>query len=285
MIRRLIDEIASIHLLEPSLCDLFVEGTNDRYLLNWYISRLGKSHLAAVCIQLIDVPNSIVEKHGLCPGSDRSRVIALAYELHDRGLASSSVLCLIDLDFEPYIPLIRRVPLLLFTDYNSFETYLQSPIVLDKFLQVVLCGFCWTAQELLDKAIPILIRLFAIRLANEQLGWRMEWLSVKRYIYIQQVAITFEEDSFITAYLGKNSKLRQREEFITALKATASSLNDSPMLSTRGHDFTYMLHLVIRELKHGNFFPDETRLERALYGCAEFSQLSKHPLFIRIFGL
>lgn len=284
-IRRSPAEIAAIHRLEPTLRDIFVEGPNDAAIVQWFLRQARRTSVAVVAIEMIDVPDELIAAHGLRLGSRRSSVLALAYDLTDRGVASTTVLCIVDQDADRYTSVERSVPLLAYTDYNSFESYFMNEHVLGKFFGVVLRRPAFAPREVLDSMIPVLRTLFALRTAQQSLHWNIEWLQPKKYLSVDRGSIELDTQKFVTAYLGKGHRLHQLAEFMTAVQAVDAVLDPSPLLSTRGHDFTYVLFLWVARVCTPCPFRDCTALEGALSGCLEYSDLMSYPLFQRVASL
>lgn len=79
--KRTLDEILAIYAFEPGLKDIFLEGRADKNFIEWYLRANGVRDVSVYPIDLIDIPNEIITKHGFTPKSNRSRVLALACEL------------------------------------------------------------------------------------------------------------------------------------------------------------------------------------------------------------
>ncbi len=109
---RTISEIIAIHRTEPSIRDIYVEGNCDLHLLNWFIQETGKNGVTVIDIGLIEVPDTVILQYGLNLNCRRSKVISLAYELENAGITKSTVICLVDLDMQPFFPLFKNASLL-----------------------------------------------------------------------------------------------------------------------------------------------------------------------------
>ena len=279
MIRRTIQEIIAIHQLEPKLRDVYVEGNNDCQLITWFFGEIRNVNIVILAIALIEVPDELVENHGLNTGSNRSRVIALAYELHESGISASKVKCIVDLDFEPYMPLKRKVPLIEFTDYNSMESYLFNSRTIDKFLHLVIKGFPLNGDSVLARLSTVALRLFAIRLTNEMLQWCMKWVQPRKYISYDEDTFEFDEEGFLVSYLNTNVRAKELHAFVEKLNEVTARLRDSILFSARGHDLTYLFFLLVKSIKKGCKFTDPEIFERAFLGCVEFNDLNDKILF------
>ncbi len=79
--RRKIREIIAICKLEPDQKSLIVEGWEDRKILNWFLKRKGRDDIKIYLIDNIDVPTELIKKYNLGTGSNRSRVIAISFQI------------------------------------------------------------------------------------------------------------------------------------------------------------------------------------------------------------
>ena len=78
--RSTIRELISRYKLEPSLRDVYVEGSKDRSLLSWYCASNGMRDVSVREIDTVEVPSSLIVARGLRPGR-RGAVITLGLEL------------------------------------------------------------------------------------------------------------------------------------------------------------------------------------------------------------
>jgi hypothetical protein len=226
------------------------------------------------------VPNSILSKYGLSFGSQRSKVVALAYMLDSLGVTSVTATCIIDRDYEHFLPLPKMVPLLRLTDFNSIECYLLSPTIIAKLGDLVLKGFPLPATEMLLQLEPIARHLFVLRLANEMLEWGMPWIQTERYVSCRRKQIAFDRKGFIHAYLSNGKRMRHRKVFDQKCLELSEQLSKLPLLlAIRGHDFTLLMFILISKTKRDPIFANHDGFERALAGCLDVHILDPHPLF------
>lgn len=271
--------------LEPTLVDVYVEGEADRRVVDWFLSRYSATNVSVYSIDFIDIPDAVLERHGLNSGSNRSKVIALSAELYSHFENRVNVMCVVDRDFDDYVPKVSTVPLLSFTDGSSIETYAFNEICLTKFTSVVLGGFPLTPNELLNCLTEILRDLYAVRLANETLGWGMQFLPLKGYVSIVRSKVQFQKEGFLKAYLQKNRKWRDRELFKRTLDACTTKLSTDHTRTVRGHDISELLLLIIRKLSNDRKFGNAETLEGVLLGTVEAQDLSVQPLFRKILNM
>jgi len=281
--KRTLDGLIAQYELEPALADVYVEGQRDKAILEWFLGRHSIDQVSVYAIDLIDIPETVVANLGLNTGSNRSKVAALSVELHSHFADQIRVLCVIDRDFEDYIPMVSTASSsLCLTDGNSMETYAFNEGSLSKFTSVVLGGFPLSPRALMDCLRRVLRILYAIRLTNEKLGWGMEWLPIKKYISISGFEIEFHKDAFVLAYLQKNGRVARRGLFERKLQTYLTELPDDCTRTSRGHDLSEVMLPLINRLRKDRKFPNAAALEGALLGTLESHDLESYPLFQRI---
>jgi hypothetical protein len=283
--RRTLDETIAVYALEPNIKDLFVEGTTDKALIDWFLKGNGVTDVRVYPIDLFEVPDSVLQKHGLPLGSNRSRVVALACELAGAYPETLDVLCLADRDFEDYCPTCAKACYLLLTDCNSLDLYAFTASTLEKFSTVALGGLPISTSDLILNMDSILARLYAVRLANELLGWGMKWVPFSRYARMQGLRIVFDQTEFVRAYLQKNYRWDQRRRFLLSLREIEGSLSPELGRRSRSHDFAELLTIVVRTLSKERKFGNVETLEGCLMAALESSNLRELPFFKRILAL
>src|ERR1700744_3146973 len=94
--RKKIDELLTLYSLEKTIFDIFVEGACDKRLLNWFLENSSTQRQWQVyTIDTIDVSGDTVRKWNLTP-SNKTEVIVLCSEIHEKGDYSKSVAGVID---------------------------------------------------------------------------------------------------------------------------------------------------------------------------------------------
>lgn len=54
--RRRLEELIARYELEPSLCDIYVEGLTDKFLIQWFLDKLGIDNYAIYEIDTVEIP-------------------------------------------------------------------------------------------------------------------------------------------------------------------------------------------------------------------------------------
>lgn len=281
-LKRTVDEISTLYALEPDVCDVYVEGATDKHFVDWYLRRKGFANVTVYPIDVVDVPLDVLANHSLQAGSNRSKVIALSCELATKQPEKRRVMCIVDRDSDDGSDCLLTNPYLFSTDCNSLELYALTPIVMEKFLLVALAGFPITADSLIPKVVSVLETIFSIRQANERLKFGMKWIPFSKYVCIDMYNISFREKEFINAYLQKNDKWPQLEQFNLTKAEIQRGLSPEIAKRVRGHDLAELLHTVVMKFRKDRAFKNSTVLEGCLMASIEAQDLECHPLFAEL---
>lgn len=286
-IKRQLDEIRVQYQLEPSLKDVYIEGTSDVNILRWFFEKKKKKNVFVYNIDSVEIPVEAYERAGLSTGSNRNKVIVLSEELsREFDKKKIRVKCIVDADLDRHLGNCRRNYILEYTDYTSTEMYFFNEAFLNKFINLVLHGFLLSPSDIISNWKRVLQRIFLIRLANESLGWGMKWFkpkTFKGYITWNHGHVGFEEERFLRSYLTHNSRLRDIVKFKKAIKHFEKKLDPDPRNNIRGHDFTYLfLWAVKRHKGNRSGFKDIETFEGALCGCLELCFVEGESLFEKL---
>jgi hypothetical protein len=284
-VKRTLEEICSIYSLEPQLKDIFVEGRSDKIFVDWYLQDSNADDVSVYTIDSIDITEDIVTEHNLTKGSKRSCVLALACTLAVQFPHGLNVLCLADRDFEDYLATVEINRYILFTDCNSLDLYSFSMNSMQKFTMVALGGLPVSADVLMNMLDAVLRRVYLLRLVNELLGWKMEWVSFSRYVSVNRCSVSFDENKFTRAYLQKNGRWADRNEFNEHVLKSERLLSSERGRRIRGHDLSELLLSVIRTMKRDRKYGNRETLEGSLMATIERRDLEATPCFQRIHDL
>lgn len=279
-----INELVALYSLEPSLKDVYVEGTRDKNMIDWFLMDQNISGINVYQVDAIDVPDEVLDRHGLEPGSNRSRVIALSEELAAHLPSDRKILCIVDRDYEDYLSSGHTNSYLEFTDYSSVDLYLWRKRTMQKFISLVLGSFPLSADQVMGDLIGVLEEVFLMRLTNEALGWGMKWIPFVKYVQFDG-HIIFAADLFTKAYILKNSRWDQRAEFDCKRKELQASSQEDPRRRIRGHDLMDVLYYVTKKLKSSRRFGNVETFQGAYTGCLETQDIRDEVLFQRISAL
>lgn len=283
-IKQSLDEVRVRYKLEPSLKDVYVEGTSEVNILRWFFDKKKKKDIYIYHIDSVEIPAYSYERVGLRTGSNRNKVVVLSEELsREFDKRKIKVKCIADADYDRYLNKCRSNYIIEYTDYTSIEMYFFNKPFLTKFVNLVLHGLALCPAKLVRDFKNVLQRIFLIRLANENLEWNMIWVDFKTYISWSGRRIKFDEEGFLRHYLSRNNKIRFAKQFKGVMRDFEEKLHQDPRHNIRGHDFTYLFFLAVKRYKgrHAGF-NDKQTFERSLCGCLELSFLEGEALFEKL---
>lgn len=280
--RRKIEELISLYSLEPTIRDVFVEGPTDQRIFRWFIDSVltANNSIGIYAIDEVDIRSQLVTKHGLTPGN-RSEVIVLFHELEGTyKLSSTQATGIIDRDLSDALPDSYIPPHVLKTDYSCLESYIFSPENLTKL--TTLSFNKAQAAKIITSIGPILRRLFAIRISNQRLKTKLEWIDFSSYIKVEKDKLEFRSDAFIREYFIKNLTSVTLAEFKQDVEATLQSLPVDIKKTLNGHDAIIVLGIYLRSLYKKTEDTDRTKphvLCHIMQHCMSTSNLRTESLF------
>lgn len=272
--RRSIEDLAVRYALEPDLQDIFVEGYFDQEIISNFISKSRNRNRIAYVIDGVDISNEVVERHGFTLGN-KQRVIALARELQH--LPSKCSFCfLVDKDLDHWFGPLETTHRLKWTEYCSLELYFWSESFLkDIFIKMAKCKIDnWDVfyQSLIDT----LQFKYLLRLADHELKYHIKWISLSKYIKINNNSILFNHDDYIDRVLQQNSKYQFKNSFIESISKWRNKLVADNRMQIHGHDFIEIIALTIIKCNGVKHFANEEALYRILvFTCDKANEISK----------
>jgi len=285
--RHKFEELVARYELEPDLRDIYVEGTTDKDLIEWFLKQKGQQDFAIYVIDTVDIPPERLNELKL-NNNNRDRVIALALDMqHQLSDIPSHLTCIADKDFDWLFQKNYECDILLFTDYSSLEMYLFNEKVLDKFMTLGLGLSNQPVNEILKNLSKVLEELFLIRATNEALDLKMTWLKEKdlgKCCSLKGTAIDLQTESFIVKYLNKNNQYNSQSIFVTKLQELKTNTITERRCKIRGHDFIALLCWYIKNklAKNRKNFHDPKNVAVNLLLCVETEELAKEHLFQRL---
>ncbi|NER36102.1 MAG: hypothetical protein F6J93_19305 [Oscillatoria sp. SIO1A7] len=239
--RQRLDELVIRYKFSPKLRDIYVEGSSDKNLLEWFLREKGQRDFSIYEIDTVEIPAEKLQELGVS-NNNKGRIIALAFELERRlSPLHLDLTCIADRDFDVLFDKEYECEFLLFTDYSSMEMYLWDESILNKFLTLGLGTSGVSAEGVLSKLAPVLEEVFLIRAANEALELKMEWLDFTKSCSSSKYEIVFKDDEFIDKYLNKNSQRANKQRFVEKIQQLRSVDIRETRSKIRGHDFINLL--------------------------------------------
>lgn len=280
-LRRTIDELVARYMLEPQLRDLYVEGSTDKRLFEWFLKQFGCESVAIFEISFVDIPDALTNRLDL-QSRNRDRVVALAVEL-ERALPREvpCLLCIADSDFDFLLGGRRSSQYLRYTDYTSVDLYFCFEYVLEKCFMVGIGRLPCDASALLTNLAHVLQEVFCIRAANEKLGWGLRWIDFTPCCRIENVQVMFDRTRFITRYLSANSRLRDSGEFNVVCEQLRNVEVEDFRHRIHGHDYLQLVGWYISRLirRGGHKYGDPMIVRAMIFSAIDVNLLAKEELF------
>jgi hypothetical protein len=253
-----IQELQARYDLEPELVDLFVEGTFDKDVLTQACA--GNSQRRAVyVIDSVDVPMSVLTKHGLSQGN-KQRVIALSRELAGIG-EDAKVVCLVDRDLDHWFAPIANTHRLRWTSFCSLECHFLTTETIKDVAVTTGKAKIKNFDQFTQGLLSTIRTLYALRLSDRQLGLNLKWVAFRKYLKRVDDSIVFDAAKYSIALLSSNCKSQAKGAFQTATETWINNLTGDIRLSARGHDYTELLAWAISEFGGERVLANEVAVE------------------------
>jgi len=288
--RRQIAELAERYRVEPSLRDVYVEGSTDRHFLEWFLLDNQCDGAVVYEIQTVDVPRVVLERHGFERGN-RGRLLALGYELAaSLGENTNQVTCVVDRDWDSILAPAAYSALTLLTDGSCLEAYLFNQECLRKLFGLCLRANWEVTSDFIGELSSVLRRLYCIRAANKDQGLGVQWIDFTRWCHLEGTSVQFGFEEFLSAYLVTAGGAALRRAFQVRVLELEKRCTGDYRLYLNGHDFVQLLAWFVsasglryekgRKGSHQQYSPDE--LERMLLGCVESRVLAACPMCVSL---
>lgn len=244
--RRTIQELVARYELEPSLDDVYVEGTFDREVIASTFGTDTKGR-AIYEIETVDIPLAILASHGLTSGN-KQRVIALARELA-KIRSKCAYVCLVDKDLDHWFGRLEAIDRLKWCPYCSIELHFFSIPILNDLL-VITCNARIPSIDLLVHSMSgVLTELYLMRLADRYLSCDLRWIPFVSYLSSNETIVSLAADKYINSLLQSNGKFSHKTRFLKAIEKFRPSVIGECRSHIRGHDFVELLAWSIRRFR------------------------------------
>lgn len=274
-----VEELTTKYELEPMLRDIYVEGRADAALLKRFLRDKSCKHVSVYEIDTVELPMEQLRELDVL-SNNREQVVLLANILRQElGGHALQATCIVDRDFDGFFGREHEGSGLLLTDYTCFEMYCFNAIVLQRYLDDYLRGFRHTAGDVLSFLRPVLTELFLMRMANEKLGWKLEYLSFERCCEANKLGINFNPEAYVYRYLNKNAKCAQMQEFKDVIEELRAKLVSDARQQMHGHDFMKLLSWFLKKNVNEAGLCEAKVLSRTVPLCVTADDLSAYPLF------
>ena len=281
--RRTIEELVTRYEYEPNLKDIYVEGADDKSILEGMIEEHNITGVSVFEISSVHVPTEPGEE-----SSNRTRLVKLARELI-RLLQGNPIrlACIIDSDFDYISGHTENNAFLLATDYANMEMYFFSTSIFEKLNRQCLRGRDIIIHIIDSFIVPTLQSLFIIRYINSSPAWQMEYLTFERLLSIKKGHFDFNRDEYIRRYLNKNGRISEFLDFQQETEPVVIPDGFDSRCFMHGHDFLTILRWILNKIRGRKVYENNEVVFNLLRACADYSTLAKEQMFatiLRLFG-
>ena len=278
-----LNELITRYELEPTVCDLFVEGQRDQNFYRWYLNKVGRGHVSVLHIDSVEITRENLERLRLSAGN-RNRIIALALLL-DTLLTTTHpcVRCVADSDFDFVLQSRICSSHLVYTDYTSIELYSYDIGLLSKALSLALNVDEGETAILQENMSLILRKLFIVRAANQRLKLAMKFPSFLRCCHIDGNNIVFNRDEFVFRSLNSNQYIEYRDAFESTCQEIQAVQLKEFRESIHADDYLELLGWYLHS-KHGwiGYRADSRSAYSILMPALDDRELARESLFIAL---
>jgi hypothetical protein len=231
-VRRDPETIFAAHQLDPTRCELFVEGAEDRHFLEWLVG--AAKHPAATVTEMafVDMPTVVA-------GGERGRLWAFATQALDD---SASIRFFADADFDR-LQGIHIPPNIWLTDGRDLEGYLVRADCIEKVWRLALNSTV-DAAGLLANVVDAARTISFLRLASLELGLDLPFKDTALAKHVTATSDSIEVDrAALVGALLQNAQLglNQRDDLLQRADAIAKREHEPACDLVHGKDFLDLL--------------------------------------------
>lgn len=259
MHRWTIPELQARYSLEPELNDVFVEGSYDREVLSAAFEKLNRPEIFYE-IDSVEVPPETLHQLGLTSGN-KQRVVALAKEFESLD-PDAKVTCLVDRDLDHWLGATENTARLKWTVYCSIESHFMTREIIVDVVLTTARARIGDSNTFVDSLVRVLKELYAMRLADRELGLSLKWVALRKYLSSSGAAIHLDTARYITATLNASAALGSKEKFLASVQKWAKKFDCDVRMAARGHDYTELLAWAVSEFEGHKSFIQQTAIER-----------------------
>jgi len=278
VLKRRIPELVAQYTLEPTLRDLYVEGSFDKAVMIWFFNESSVDRAKVFSIDDVEVPAELVKKHGYTPGN-KQEVISLAKEVEELIGPTLQITCIADADCDRVLDSVTICDHLFLTDYTSMELYLFHPAPMRKFIGLVLQQGKVDTEQMLERYVQPLREVFLLRAALRSLDIPSGMVDFTKCLNDQGAAIEIDLAELVNRVLNKGNARNRREEVFERIKELAVAERQDCRHSIYGHDFVAMLNWEYGKVANKRGIMGETGVLHGLVGCLEYAIVIEEPLF------
>lgn len=249
--RSTIDELITKYELEPDLDDVYVEGSYDKEILDAALKHLNIQR-PVYEIDTVEISADVLESYGFTDGQ-RQRVIVLS-KLLSLG-QNTPVRFLADKDFDDLLGVRHVGDGLVFTKYNDIESVFFSE---DKVRNLIEGAGSAKIKlwDVVHRNIEDAVRkIAAVRIALRDLNINIKLSDISKSITIENDSLVCDVKDICTRTCGSSSAIKIVGEVEKSANKWLAILSSKDLrLSTRGHDYTFVMAYVIKKFRGSSAF-------------------------------
>jgi len=278
--KRKFSEIVALYSLEETLKDIFVEGDQDKRIYSTYL-RAKQIAGDIVGIDSVDI-TSIEDAHkvSLDMSSNKDKLIALSRSFEHAKATETQVRCLVDRDFDDYIP-AENNKFLWRTDFTCLEAYFFCSEFKKKIIDIGLGSFPINITDILKELGSVLRFLFAVRLWRKTKNHNFRLLKLDNNLNVDKGtgAINFSQAEYLDKLFNSVAELaKNRGESIKEIDAILGTLNIDARYALNKHDYLKAFFLYVNKIKNTPNYRED-QFANLMYSSIESTSLAKYKLF------
>lgn len=277
--RRTLSELAFIYDREPDRRDIYVEGSFDASIMNWFVHECGLNGVAVYPINGIEIPEGDLIAGGQKTNS-RERVVFLSTFL--AAIAVRRAICVIDADFSRFRGMQSVKPPLYETDYACMEMYFFCRLSFTKFITLCCRRNDWPVETIMESLASVLQEFFLYRCANDELEWNMDWLDKNVCMNVEEWQINLDTEGFIIRLLNKNGRMKYKAAFDTRVDALRPNLKVDHRHQMNGHDLISLLTWYLRQKGISRTRAQTDNVRMCLTLTLDHQAMKQEPMFHRL---
>jgi hypothetical protein len=283
--KRKLSEVITLYTLEPELADIYVEGINDKCLINrFFINK--KFSINIVEINDIDF-SDLYDTKPYLKSDCKKKIIELSDQLElNFEDTLKKITCIVDRDFDAYLNLLIVNSYLRYTDFSSIELYFFNHVSLNIFFDNILHGFPIASYQIIDQFESVLSTIFDFKLSLLQLfgiEYEVNDFNFNKLILINKVTgeISFDCPEYINRFLNSRGLANQKDIIVDRFTNISTQHTDSFIYRIRGHDLVNLLFYYINKIKNHIRLSSET-FERVIILCIDLDTVFDMNLFVAL---
>lgn len=265
--------------LEDTCRTIFVEGDDDKRIYSQFLRDLGIRNVQVIPIDLVEIELPEVQRVGAGSGN-RARVIELACNFEENNCSILSYRCVADADLGFFLPLGPSPQGLIYTEVTALELYYWCSSSLQRFLGQYAGCSTLDGGELLNRMLPTLQRMFALRLAVTERGLPLSWIAeCPCHLLQKDGTVSFDWKDFCVRILNKSGSASHAEAIQARTQEIFDLLQGDPRQFVHGHDFLDVLRFYLLKSRVDSSIIPRKTLFRVYSLCKASSEMANFGLF------